>query len=174
MHTKYLTMTPNKTSLGNNEIWLNQVNENQINDYLQPNMVTKLSDDFKSQTLAQIIQHFSSGMVEEFVLYRLMKTEVLPKIQLWYRWYIENMLKRSDRFDENNLATRNYFFNSWSEHIEALESELKWLVSILEIYFSGLKAPADDNLIEQIMKETKRISDTFFPDIPWDVANMIG
>jgi len=33
------------------------------------------------QTLAQIIQHFTSGMVEEFIMYRLIKTDVLPKIE---------------------------------------------------------------------------------------------
>lgn len=175
--TKYIAMTPNKTPSQSNEIWLNNDTINQINDYLQPNMITKLSDDFKSQTLAQIIQHFTSGMVEEFIMYRLIKTDVLPKIEGWYRAYIISMLNRSKRFDENDKATRNYFLDSWFNHIDSLEWELKSFTDLLKEYFSYPKVPTGhkyDKIIDEILVEARRISDKFFPDPSADVSGLIG
>jgi len=166
--------------------WISQTSDTNIlnsdikaeyDDYLQPNQLTKLSNDFKSQTLAQIIQHFTSGLVEEFVMYRLMKIDVVPKIQEGYRVYIISMLERSKRFDENDKTTRDYFFNSWSHHIDSLEWELRSLIDLLKTYFSYPKVPTGekyDKMIEEILVEARRISDRFFPDPVADVSDLIG
>lgn len=170
-------MTPNKTPSESNEIWWNEDNISKMNDYLQPNMATKLSDDFKSQTLAQIIQHFTSGMVEEFVMYRLMKSDVLPKIEAWYRAYIISMLQRSKWFDENDKATREYFLNSWFDHIDSLEWELRPFIALLKTYFSYEKVPTGekyDKIIDEILVEARRISHKFFPNPAADVSGLIG
>ena len=170
----HLKLVHSADVLNEPDVSLDDEMKSKLRTYLQPFNNTKLSNDFSSQVLAQIIQHFQHDLEHRKIMDPVMKDIVFPKIQNGYRAYIEYLLKRSKHFDENCEKTREYLFSFWSEYIDSLEGELAEISILLENYSFWEEVDNDDELIVEIMRHTNQVLDTYFSTTPLDSENMYG
>jgi len=164
LHTPSLDMNPEKLRVANN--------------FFQPNSLTRLSNDFKSRTVAQIVQHFQDdNRKNEAQLYSIIKDTTFEYIKGWYRKFLNNMLESRKMLDENDPVLVDYFMKSGERYIEDLERDLSRLIELLELYFVW-EEPIDYStenleLRSNILTISKQIISDYFPDVSADISGLI-